>query len=299
MPKSIVAYDLLISCPSDVSSSIPGIIQAVDEFNSLFGRQHDIVVRPLHWTKNAYSQMGGRVQDLLNSQIVDDADMAVGIFWTRFGTPSQEYNSGTEEEIERMINNNKQVFLYFLQTPISPSQIDFSQYMKIQEFRSKHKGQGIYFDLENSDQLVHTFYKDLYLYVDSLLRAPAFKESNPHEAREVLWVDDCPENNVYERKTLEYYGINVTLALNTKQALHYMNTQRFSLIISDMARKEGPLEGYTLLNEVRKFNKTIPYIIYSGSRSEDHTREALSRGAQGNTNDPTELVNMVIEHLSV
>ena len=296
MPKSITAYDLLISCPSDVSSSIPGIIAAVEDFNALFGRQHDVVVRPVHWSKNAYSQMGGQVQELLNKQIVDDADMAIGVFWTRFGTPSQQYNSGTEEEIERMISCGKQVFLYFLHTPIDPSEIDFEQYAKIQQFRSRHKGKGIYFDMENKEQLSHTFYKDLYLYVDSLLRAPEFKETSAE--KEILWVDDRPENNVYERKTLEKYGISFTLALNTKQALQYLKTRKFSLIISDMGRTEGPQEGYVLLHEVRKFNKTIPFIIYAGSRSEEHIRETLSRGGQGTTNDPRELVDLVIKNLS-
>lgn len=34
---------------------------------------------------------------------------AVAIFWTKFGTPTDKYGSGTEEEIEEMLSSNKQV----------------------------------------------------------------------------------------------------------------------------------------------------------------------------------------------
>lgn len=40
-----------------------------------------------------------------------------------------------------------------------------------------------------------------------------------------------------------------------------MKHDKFSMIISDMERKEGDREGYTLLEEVRKIDENIPYII--------------------------------------
>ena len=71
--------------------------------------------------------------------------MALGVFWTRFGTPTENYGSGTEEEIERMLSMGKQVFLYFLDKPLSPSKIDQEQYKKILLFKDKHKSEGIFF----------------------------------------------------------------------------------------------------------------------------------------------------------
>jgi len=34
----------------------------------------------------------------------------------------------------------------------------------------------------------------------------------------ILWVDDRPENNIYERRAFESQGINFSLALNTREA---------------------------------------------------------------------------------
>lgn len=121
MPRSVTQYDLLISCPGDIHSELPLINKAVEEFNSLFSDTLGISIRTKHWSKNAYAQSGGKPQALLNGQFVKDCDAAVALFWTRFGTPTDEYGSGTEEEIEIMLGSGKQVFMYFSDKPISPS----------------------------------------------------------------------------------------------------------------------------------------------------------------------------------
>ncbi|MEO6563694.1 MAG: hypothetical protein ABIN99_11720, partial [Nitrosospira sp.] len=67
--------------------------------------------------------------------------------------------------------------------------------------------------------------------------------------------------------------------------------------ISDMGRKEGPEEGYILLEKVRQTDQKIPYFIYAGSNAPQHQQESNKRGAQGTTNRARELVDMVIQAL--
>jgi CheY-like chemotaxis protein len=109
----------------------------------------------------------------------------------------------------------------------------------------------------------------------------------------VLWVDDRPENNVYERQAMESMGLEFTLALSTNEALGTLETRKFAAIISDMGRKEGPREGYILLRAIRQLDKKTPYFIYAGSRAVQHQREAALRGAQGTTNIAQDLFEMV------
>lgn len=113
----------------------------------------------------------------------------------------------------------------------------------------------------------------------------------------ILWVDDRPENNVYERQAMESMGLEFTLALSTAEALHVLSTRRFAAIISDMGRKEGPQEGYKLLEAIRARDKAIPFFIYAGSSAPHHQREAALRGAQGSTNIAEDLVEMVTRAL--
>ena len=295
MPKTIQVYDLLISCPSDVSSYVEMLEKEINHFNNFYGRFNDIIIRTKYWSRDSFSEIGNTPQETLNKQIVDNSDLILAVFWTRFGTPTENYGSGTEEEIERFISEKKQVFLYFLDKPVNPSKLDFEQYNKLNGFKEKYKSQGIYFTVEDEDNLTSKFKDNLELYFDSIVRGAKLKSTNKN--REILWVDDCPENNVYERKALEKYGISFHIALSTEQALHLLETNRFSLIISDMGRKEGSFEGYTLLDKVRKINNNIPFLFYTGLKNEEHIKETILHGGQGITNDPRELVDLVIKNM--
>lgn len=295
MPSKITVYDLLISCPSDVSEYVDMLEKEIIHFNNFYGRSNNVIVRTRHWSKDSYSEFGNHPQKLLNKQIVDSSDIALGVFWTRFGTPTESYGSGTEEEIERMLSMGKQVFLYFLDKPVHLSKFYPEQYKKIQAFMDAHKNEGIFFNVPDERALVTKFRENLELYFDSIIRGTEFKKSSGK--KEILWVDDRPENNVYERNTLEQYGLTFTLALSTLQALHCMEHNKFALIISDMGRKEGNREGYVLLDAIRKTNKEIPFIIYADSRKQEHVNETLKRGGQGCTNSPAELIDLVIKNL--
>lgn len=113
MAQNVTLYNLLISCPGDVKEEVALIESAVDEFNELYAETLGITIKTRHWSKSSYAQSGGKPQDLLNEQFVSKCDAAVAIFWTRFGSPTDEYGSGTEEEIEIMLQSGKQVFMYF------------------------------------------------------------------------------------------------------------------------------------------------------------------------------------------
>jgi CheY-like chemotaxis protein len=109
----------------------------------------------------------------------------------------------------------------------------------------------------------------------------------------LLWVDDRPENNVYERQAFEALGFIFSLALSTKEALEMLEQSKFAAIISDMGRREGPREGYVLLEALRSKGNETPFVIYAGSNLPEHKHEAQQRGAQGSTNDPQELFVLV------
>jgi CheY-like chemotaxis protein len=126
----------------------------------------------------------------------------------------------------------------------------------------------------------------------------ASSSSDTSWRKRILWVDDRPDNNSYERRALEAMGLTFRLALSTQEALAVLAKERFAAIISDMGRKEGAREGYVLLEAVRSKDSRTPFFIYAGSNAPEHKREAAQRGAQGSTNQPQELFDMVVEALS-
>jgi CheY-like chemotaxis protein len=114
----------------------------------------------------------------------------------------------------------------------------------------------------------------------------------------ILWVDDRPDNNIHERAAFEAMGFSFTLALSTEEALQVLSVERFAAIISDMGRLEGPREGYVLLDAVRSSGDETPFFIYAGSNAPKHKREAAEHGAQGSTNSPQELFELVTQSIT-
>jgi CheY-like chemotaxis protein len=110
----------------------------------------------------------------------------------------------------------------------------------------------------------------------------------------ILWVDDRPQNNVYERQSLQALGVSFELVTSTDEALEKIKSQGFDVVISDMGRPSDPRAGYTLLSALRKSGYSTPFIIYAGSNAPEHKAEARERGALGSTNRASELFEYVM-----
>src|SRR5207245_6927541 len=110
-------------------------------------------------------------------------------------------------------------------------------------------------DVEKTKEIART--------VDQLVTP---RTSRQLEGASVLWVDDRPMNNTYERQALEALGIQFTISRSTEDALERLQTKSYNLIISDMARPPDPQAGYTLLEQVKARKITTPFIIYAGSK---------------------------------
>lgn len=113
----------------------------------------------------------------------------------------------------------------------------------------------------------------------------------------VLWVDDRPNNNTYERQALEALGVSFVLATSTDEALKEISQNRFDAIISDMGRPPDSRAGYTLLEKLRSEGDQTPFMIYANSRDQKHVSESRHRGAIGCTNNANELFRMVLSAL--
>ena len=174
----VTVYDLLLSCPGDVLDLKETIDACVKSFNASIGEANNVRVELKHWSTNSFSQSGDKPQNILNRQFVDDCDLCVALLGIRFGTPTDNYDSGTEEEIEKMLEQHKQVFLYFVERSIDPSKIDLEQYKKVQEFRNKYTDKGVYEVVKGAEELRSSFQNALSLYFIKLI-APNTTQLHP------------------------------------------------------------------------------------------------------------------------
>lgn len=134
-------------------------------------------------------------------------------------------------------------------------------------------------------------------FANKIATAKTLFETTSDVPNTILWVDDRPDNNIYEREVLNFIGFKFDLALSTTEGLELLKKRKYVAIISDMGRVEGPKEGYVLLREVRKFDSEIPFFIYAGSNLAEHKKEALEEGAQGSTNRSSELIDLITTYV--
>jgi CheY-like chemotaxis protein len=118
------------------------------------------------------------------------------------------------------------------------------------------------------------------------------------QGRHLLWVDDNPANNVVEMNIIERLGATISLATSTEEALKKARQIRYDVIISDMGRREDGIDnhnaGYELLDKLQEeLNIMPPFVIYAGWNAPGPA-EVKQRGAFGSTNDPQELLHLVI-----
>jgi hypothetical protein len=261
MPKNVTQYDLLISCPSDVKEEIAAVRDVVDNFNRMIGAINNAVISTKHWSTDSYPESGGKAQELLNKQFVMDCDAVVAVFWTRFGTPTDEYGSETEEEIEKLITAGKQVFLYFSDCLIKPSSIDNNQYQNILNFREKYKDKGIYITYSSIDEFKKLFLNHISLYFISLLTDGNTVVQSQNIGSK-LSIKGLVDANIKDTpKVIKKNLLESQFLINIKNNINKKINQIEEIILSrkvikpeenvknDKIKIPGSINGFSLINE--------------------------------------------------
>lgn len=144
MAYQATVYKVMIASPGDVASERTIVREVVTEWNTVNADVRKTVLLPIGWETHTSPEMGSSPQSIINKQILKDCDLLVGVFWTRLGTPTAEYASGTVEEIEEHIKAGKPVMLYFSSAPVLPDSVDPAQYAELKSFKEACKSRGVF-----------------------------------------------------------------------------------------------------------------------------------------------------------
>lgn len=169
MPFNSRVFRIFIASPSDVSEEREVIARVIREWNDLHSFERKVVLLPLRWETHSAPQLGKRPQELINTEIVDQADMAVGVFWTRIGTPTGGFDSGTIEEIERLGKANKLVMLYFSKAKVELDEVDLDQYKRLKDFKKQTYPNGLVENYSNIVDFRDMFAKQLEIKIRTLI----------------------------------------------------------------------------------------------------------------------------------
>jgi tetratricopeptide (TPR) repeat protein len=158
--EQIKVVRVVIVSPGDVAKERVVAQGVVDELNRGVAADRGCRLSLWRWETDARSGMHVEgPQGLLDEMMdIQDADVVVGVFWRRFGTPTGEEDSGTEHELRRAWDAWQQhgrpdVMVYFCTRPYSPRASDeLAQWQRVLEFRDAMPEQQLWWPYESVGQ---------------------------------------------------------------------------------------------------------------------------------------------------
>lgn len=161
MSFTATTYRVLIASPSDLTEEREAATMAINDWNAQHAAAEGIVLLPVKWETHARPESGVRPQASINTQIVQTCDILIGMFWTKLGTGTGVAESGTIEEINQFVEQQKPALLYFSSRPIDPNRIDLKQHRKLKAFKDATYKQALIGSFENVADLRMTLLRDL------------------------------------------------------------------------------------------------------------------------------------------
>lgn len=113
----------------------------------------------------------------------------------------------------------------------------------------------------------------------------------------ILWVDDNPDNNIFETVALESLGRFVTQATSTRAGLTYLSQLPYALAITDLGRHGDAKAGIDFIRRAREDGYTLPIIVYT-MNAQRVNDEVTAAGAAAVVDLPDELVRQIGKHLA-
>lgn len=173
MPFDAKVFRVLVASPGDVGEERSVIPEIINEWNAVSAAQAKSILMPVKWESHSAPLLGNRPQAIINEQLVDECDLLVGVFWTRIGTHTGVSVSGTAEEIERFVGQNKPVMLYFSQSPVDPEKIEIDQFTVLRTFKEKMRLKGLTESYSGIPDFRQKFSRQLAINLNSIISQTA------------------------------------------------------------------------------------------------------------------------------
>jgi tetratricopeptide (TPR) repeat protein len=176
---------VVVASPSDVARECAVAQTVIDELNR--GAAADRGCRLSLWRWEIDARPGvhlqgpqGLIDQLMN---VQKADVVVGVFWKRFGTPTSTANSGTEHELRRALaawqeHGRPELMVYFSTRAYAPKTADeLEQWQRVLEFRDELPPQLLSWLYSNAPDFERLLREHLTRYLQS--RAAVTQAASP------------------------------------------------------------------------------------------------------------------------
>ncbi len=194
MAKQATAMRVFIASPGDVEHERNALARVLTDVNlalEALAPGQPFVLQLVRWETHVHPDFG-RPQSVINDQI-EDYDIFVGVMWKRFGTPTGQAESGTQEEFrlahDRWAAGGRPRILFYFSDyaiPANLSSADLGQLQKVVAFREELSHQGLVKSYASPEEFPDVVRRDLIRLVGRILHGEqaADAKSRPFARRE-------------------------------------------------------------------------------------------------------------------
>lgn len=191
MAYQATVIPVMIASPGDVYEEREIVREVVHSWNYINSLKSKVVLMPAGWETHSSPELGARAQELINSRVLKDCDLLIGVFWTRLGTPTGKSESGTVEEIEEHIKAGKPAMIYFSSKPVAPQSINQEQFSALQTFKARCRKLGLVEEFDDTIEFKEKVGRQLQLclhnnpYIQGLFPQPMTAVNNQEQSVQI------------------------------------------------------------------------------------------------------------------
>lgn len=135
---------------------------------------------------------------------------------------------------------------------------------------------------------------EVVLTADEIDMLADINDYNAQKPFSILIVDDDLRMRESLKELLAIYGLNSTESKDGQQALEYLESEQFDLVLLDLEMPK--IDGFQVMSAIHEHYPETDVIILSGATSFDNARKAWRMGAQDFLNKPyvpAELIQLI------
>lgn len=164
---------IVVASPSDVQAERDLVESVVKEVNRNTAADRGLRLEVARWETDTHPGFHKKGPQALIDPILDieNCDILIGIFWTRFGTPTEDAKSGTEHEFLTAYKawkekDRPQIMVYFNQRAYTPtSKAETDQWGQVLEFKENFPSEGLWWEYEGTNDFAKLIRNHLTSYI--------------------------------------------------------------------------------------------------------------------------------------
>ena len=155
MTRLARVLSVLIASPMDVARHRDALDRGIQLWNrGPLSKHLNVVLEVLRWEHDAVPMLGqGDAQQVINTQLADEADIVVALFHSRLGSPTERHPSGTAEEIAVGMSRGVPVHVYVDRSPL-PEDYRPDQFQELQVYLEALQPQGLLASFQGEQELL-------------------------------------------------------------------------------------------------------------------------------------------------